>query len=432
MTSDISNPRFPVGLRVLVVDDDPLCLRIVEKMLKRCQYEGAAKIFTRARVRSYLAKISTETGRKEARQTSAGEDEARGSAERAETRSTRWLRAARSCTRGRRGRRPPFRDRGIPRVSLVFSSTWRRVEHRCAFFVFKATTGIDGGLFFTRPPRVSSRRVASPLTSSIAPAVSLPPRPPSRPRPAVTTFTRGADALKTLREHRSDFDIVLSDVHMPDMDGFKLLEHIALELDVPVMMMSANCATDVVLRGIIHGAVDYLLKPVRIEELRNIWQHVVRRKRVEGGADGASAGSGEADAASEGSLEGSRGGAASPLGKKNAATAVTRKGRSAAGGSPGRSNGGVGVGDEAGKKRVRGRGARDDDAGGAGDAAEAARSARGPAPKPSRAVSSARGGGATRDATANAAKRIGARPATAMERRREAATAAETLRRLNF
>ena len=65
------------------------------------------------------------------------------------------------------------------------------------------------------------------------------------------------------------------------MDGFKLLEHIALELDVPVMM-SANCATDVVLRGIIHGAVDYLLKPVRIEELRNIWQHVVRKKRGDG------------------------------------------------------------------------------------------------------------------------------------------------------
>lgn len=47
----------------------------------------------------------------------------------------------------------------------------------------------------------------------------------------------------------------------------------------PPSVMSANCATDVVLRGIIHGAVDYLLKPVRIEELRNIWQHVVRRKR---------------------------------------------------------------------------------------------------------------------------------------------------------
>lgn len=41
----MSNPAvskgFPIGLRVLVVDDDPLCLKIVEKMLKRCQYEGA-------------------------------------------------------------------------------------------------------------------------------------------------------------------------------------------------------------------------------------------------------------------------------------------------------------------------------------------------------------------------------------------------------
>ena len=51
--------------------------------------------------------------------------------------------------------------------------------------------------------------------------------------------------------------------------------------------MSANGETSVVLRGITHGAVDYLLKPVRIEELRNIWQHVVRRRREgSGGAPG--------------------------------------------------------------------------------------------------------------------------------------------------
>lgn len=31
---------FPAGLRVLVVDDDPTCLRILEKMLKKCRYEG--------------------------------------------------------------------------------------------------------------------------------------------------------------------------------------------------------------------------------------------------------------------------------------------------------------------------------------------------------------------------------------------------------
>lgn len=32
--------NFPAGLRVLVVDDDPLCLKIIEQMLKRCNYEG--------------------------------------------------------------------------------------------------------------------------------------------------------------------------------------------------------------------------------------------------------------------------------------------------------------------------------------------------------------------------------------------------------
>jgi hypothetical protein len=45
-------------------------------------------------------------------------------------------------------------------------------------------------------------------------------------------------------------------------------------------VMSGNGTTDVVLRGVTHGAVDFLIKPVRLEELRNAWQHVVRRKRI--------------------------------------------------------------------------------------------------------------------------------------------------------
>ena len=43
--------------------------------------------------------------------------------------------------------------------------------------------------------------------------------------------------------------------------------------------MSSNGETNVVLRGVTHGAVDFLIKPVRVEELRNVWQHVVRRRR---------------------------------------------------------------------------------------------------------------------------------------------------------
>ncbi|CAK9212326.1 unnamed protein product [Sphagnum troendelagicum] len=94
----------------------------------------------------------------------------------------------------------------------------------------------------------------------------------------VTTCNLATEALSLLRENRNYFDLVISDVYMPDMDGFKLLEAIGLELDLPVIMMSAVGETDLVMKGITHGACDYLLKPVRLEELRNIWQHVIRRR----------------------------------------------------------------------------------------------------------------------------------------------------------
>ncbi|KAG2308295.1 hypothetical protein Bca52824_028043 [Brassica carinata] len=81
----------------------------------------------------------------------------------------------------------------------------------------------------------------------------------------VTTTNQAQKALELLRENKNKFDLVISDVDMPDMDGFKLLELVGLEMDLPVIRVT-------------HGACDYLLKPVRIEELKNIWQHVVRSR----------------------------------------------------------------------------------------------------------------------------------------------------------
>ncbi|KAF2286561.1 hypothetical protein GH714_017664 [Hevea brasiliensis] len=94
----------------------------------------------------------------------------------------------------------------------------------------------------------------------------------------VTTCALARDALHLLRERKDGYDIVISDVNMPDMDGFKLLEHVGLEMDLPVIMMSVDGETSRVMKGVQHGACDYLLKPIRMKELRNIWQHVFRKK----------------------------------------------------------------------------------------------------------------------------------------------------------
>ncbi|KAL8026089.1 hypothetical protein ABFX02_14G006000 [Erythranthe guttata] len=97
----------------------------------------------------------------------------------------------------------------------------------------------------------------------------------------VTKCNRAEIALELLRDDKNSFDIVISDVHMPDMDGFKLLECVGLEMDLPVIMMSADDSKKVVMKGVNHGACDYLIKPVSMEALKNIWQHVVHRKKHE-------------------------------------------------------------------------------------------------------------------------------------------------------
>lgn len=45
--------------------------------------------------------------------------------------------------------------------------------------------------------------------------------------------------------------------------------------------MSVDGETSRVMKGVQHGACDYLLKPIRMKELRNIWQHVLRKRMHE-------------------------------------------------------------------------------------------------------------------------------------------------------
>ncbi|GAB2300231.1 hypothetical protein Dimus_034269 [Dionaea muscipula] len=85
-------------------------------------------------------------------------------------------------------------------------------------------------------------------------------------------------AVEMLKENK--FDIVISDVQRSDMDGFKLLQHVGHEFAPPVVMLSEKDDCKLTMEWIRHGAADCLLKPVRIQDLKNIWQHVVRKNRL--------------------------------------------------------------------------------------------------------------------------------------------------------
>ncbi|KAF6142866.1 hypothetical protein GIB67_025423 [Kingdonia uniflora] len=83
----------------------------------------------------------------------------------------------------------------------------------------------------------------------------------------VTTTRDPYVALEFLRNNNMNYDIVITDFHMPQMDGFKLMEIIGLEMNIPVIMMPSSGDKNTIMKGVKHGACDYLMKPIILKEL---------------------------------------------------------------------------------------------------------------------------------------------------------------------
>jgi len=82
------------------------------------------------------------------------------------------------------------------------------------------------------------------------------------------TFVAGSgeEALRLLQAH--DIDLVLLDIRLPGINGIDTLGRIReINRDVAVIMMTAYEDVKSVIRSIKMGAVDYLVKPLDIEEL---------------------------------------------------------------------------------------------------------------------------------------------------------------------
>ncbi|KMZ60250.1 hypothetical protein ZOSMA_5G01150 [Zostera marina] len=92
----------------------------------------------------------------------------------------------------------------------------------------------------------------------------------------VTSCSEPKGALDLLFKKKTHFDLVLTDIGMPEIDGFMLLDRIRHELDLPVIMMSADNHFETIVKGIANGATFYMTKPLKMDMLSTIWQHVLR------------------------------------------------------------------------------------------------------------------------------------------------------------
>jgi len=74
-----------------------------------------------------------------------------------------------------------------------------------------------------------------------------------------------------------DYDLVVLDVLMPVMDGWEVLEKLRKEKQTPVLMLTALDQVQDKVRGLNHGADDYLAKPFDLAELVARVRAVIRR-----------------------------------------------------------------------------------------------------------------------------------------------------------
>lgn len=90
--------------------------------------------------------------------------------------------------------------------------------------------------------------------------------------------------IDALNAEGPNIDLILSEVDLPMAKGLKMLKYIMRkELQrIPVIMMSAQDEVTLVVKCLRLGAADYLVKPLRTNELLNLWTHMWRRRRMLG------------------------------------------------------------------------------------------------------------------------------------------------------
>ncbi len=98
----------------------------------------------------------------------------------------------------------------------------------------------------------------------------------------ITDFDNSAEAWEEIAEKQladEQYDIVLTDLNMPDLDGMDLLEYIKNDpmiVKLPVVIISADADPFVIDEAMTLGADGYFTKPVKFDELHIKLQEILK------------------------------------------------------------------------------------------------------------------------------------------------------------
>ncbi len=96
---------------------------------------------------------------------------------------------------------------------------------------------------------------------------------------SVEAVANGNEALERLAVH--SFDLALIDYKMPELDGLQTLREVRkLYPDFPVIMMTAYGTVETAVASMKEGALDYLTKPIDLDELLLTLQKVIERSTL--------------------------------------------------------------------------------------------------------------------------------------------------------
>ena len=92
----------------------------------------------------------------------------------------------------------------------------------------------------------------------------------------------GKLAMDELKNENNDFDLVLLDLYMPEIDGFEVLSLMQEDerlKEIPVVVMSSDESNNIIANCLKMGAQNYLVKPVRILQCRALVTYMKQKEK---------------------------------------------------------------------------------------------------------------------------------------------------------